>query len=87
MNLVPLPIRRWLAAFAAMLTLTASSWSAVFPIGAADNARIEITDTTGGLSWNPSSITPTPNALTVACWVKLTIPSSEILTGDMTILV
>lgn len=62
--------------------------AAVFPASttATDNARLEITDTTGSLSWNPPSITPAPNALTVMAWVKISIPSGTDLTESMTIL-
>ena len=51
----------------------------VLPSGNSDNARIEIPDSTGGLSWNGS-------ALTVACWVKISIPSGTSLSQNMTIL-
>ena len=62
---------------------------AVFPTAlpsATDNARIEIADSTGGLSYNPAAVTPAPNALTVMAWVKLSIPTGTNLSGDMTIL-
>ena len=62
--------------------------AAVFPttFSATDNARLEITDTTGGLSWNPPAITPIPNSLTVMAWVKISIPTGTELATDMTIL-
>ncbi|MEO8615913.1 MAG: RHS repeat-associated core domain-containing protein, partial [Luteolibacter sp.] len=62
--------------------------AAVFPTAASasDNVRLEVTDTTGGLSWNPPAITPAPNALTVMAWVKISIPTGTELTSDMTIL-
>ena len=62
---------------------------AVFPtaiVSATDNARIEINDTIGGLSFNPPSGTPAPNALTVMAWVKLSIPTGTDLSGNMTVL-
>ena len=46
------------------------------------NSRVEITDTSGSLSWSS-----TTNALTVSCWFKLTLPSDFTLTEDMAILV
>lgn len=46
------------------------------------NARVEISDPTGGLSWSNSA-----NALTVQCWFKLSIPSGLTLADNMTILV
>jgi|GEM_PF-1418275 len=46
------------------------------------NARVEISDATGGLSWSNSV-----NALTVQCWFKLSIPSGLNLSENMTILV
>lgn len=49
-----------------------------------NNARVEVNDSTGGVSWNPGS-----GALTVSCWFKLSIPSGVDLAanGNMTILV
>ncbi len=44
------------------------------------NARIEVADTSGGLSWNGSG-------LTVACWFKISIPSGTNLAENMTVLV
>ena len=67
------------------VALWAVSWMAVPVVSAAafpGNARVEITDSSGGLSWNN-----TTNALTVACWFKLSIPSDFSLTEDMAILV
>lgn len=47
-----------------------------------NNARVEIQDPSGGLSWNTSNA-----AQTVSCWVKLSVPSSATLSDNMTILV
>lgn len=55
------------------------SWGALFPSGATDHARLEVDDPGGGLSW-------ATNALTVSCWVKISIPSGASLAGPMTIL-
>lgn len=44
--------------------------------------RVEIADTTGGLSWVPAN-----NALTVSCWFKLSVPSNVSLTQNMLIAV
>ena len=46
------------------------------------NARVEVADSTGGLSWNSGN-----SALSVSCWFKMVIPSGTNLTEDMTILV
>src|SRR5207244_11855400 len=46
------------------------------------NARIEINDNSGGLSWDN-----TINGLTVSCWFKLSIPSGQSISEDMVILV
>jgi RHS repeat-associated protein len=46
------------------------------------NARVEITDPTGGLSWSNSV-----NALTVSCWFKFVIPSGTNINQHMTLLV
>ena len=46
------------------------------------NARVEVADSTGGLSWNTGN-----NVLSVSCWFKMVIPSGTNLTEDMTILV
>ena len=72
----------------AWLLPSGDSAAAVFPASATatDNARIEITDSSGGLSYNPASVTPAPNALTVMAWVKLSIPTGTDLTSNMTIL-
>ncbi|MBI5385063.1 MAG: LysM peptidoglycan-binding domain-containing protein [Verrucomicrobia bacterium] len=45
------------------------------------NARLEVPDSTGGLSWNSGV-----GALTVQCWFKLTIPTGTNLTENLTIL-
>jgi len=47
-----------------------------------NNARIEIADPTGALSWNTAN-----NALSVSCWFKLAIPTDAALTENMTVLV
>ncbi|MCW5554674.1 MAG: hypothetical protein KIS67_21255 [Verrucomicrobiae bacterium] len=52
--------------------------AATFP----GNARVEVADSSGGLSWNPAA-----NVLTVQCWFKLAVPSGTNLTENMTILV
>jgi RHS repeat-associated protein len=70
-----------IASLAAALSLASTARAGVFPTGAGESARLEITDATGGLSWVPAT-----NALTVACWVKLTVPSDATISGDMTIL-
>lgn len=66
--------------------LNGFSRGAVFPASttASDNARLEVTDTMGGLSWNPPATPST--ALTVMAWVKISIPTGTELTADMTIL-
>ena len=46
------------------------------------SARVEVADSTGGLSWNTGN-----NVLSVSCWFKMAIPSGTNLTEDMTILV
>ena len=46
------------------------------------SSRVEIADTSGGLSWMPAN-----NALTVSCWFKLSVPSSVTLSENMTVLV
>ena len=46
------------------------------------NAYVEVTDPTGGLSWNTTN-----NSITVQCWFKLSIPSGTTLSDYMTILV
>ncbi|MBE0543656.1 MAG: hypothetical protein IH623_20110 [Verrucomicrobia bacterium] len=48
------------------------------------SARVEITDTNGGLSWKTNV---GAQALTVQCWFKLSIPSGVNLTENMTLLV
>ena len=74
-----------ISALFSLLALAASGISnaAVYPAttSGSDNARLEVTDTTGGLSW-----TPPANALTVMAWVKISIPTGTELTSDMTIL-
>jgi RHS repeat-associated protein len=46
------------------------------------NARLQVTDATGGLSWNSGA-----SKLTVQCWFKLSVPSATNLIENMTILV
>ncbi len=80
----------WVSVLLSFLALAGGDISnaAVFPATASTlgNVRLEVTDTTGGLSWNPPSITPAPNALTVMAWVKISIPTGTELSSDMTIL-
>lgn len=45
-----------------------------------NNARIEISDPTGSMSWRPNG------SLTVACWFKFTIPSGATIANELTIL-
>lgn len=52
--------------------------AATFP----GTARIEVADPSGALSWNPAA-----DALSVACWFKLSVPTEKLLTENMTILV
>ena len=71
------PLRAFLLAFCLLpfaLPVSAATFSG--------NARLEVPDSTGGLSWNP-----TASALTVECWFKISIPSGTNLTENMTILV
>ncbi len=70
--------RLWHIAAGVAFLLTFSAPAAIFP----GNARLEVADSTGALSWNPSA-----NALTVQCWFKISIPSGTNLTENMTILV
>ncbi|MDZ4199186.1 MAG: LamG-like jellyroll fold domain-containing protein [Kiritimatiellia bacterium] len=46
------------------------------------SARVEIADTTGNLSWVSGN-----NALTVECWFRISIPSGQSISSNMTILV
>ena len=46
------------------------------------NSRVEITDSSGGLSWVQAN-----NALTVECWFRISIPSGTSISQNMTILV
>ena len=88
MNLVPLPIRRWLSVLIALLLLHSLPAHAVdYSAGTAafsGNARLEsnATDSTSALTWNNAS-----PALTVACWFKISVPSDFLLTEPMAILV
>jgi hypothetical protein len=56
----------------------ASLLAASFP----GNARVEVADPTGGLSWNTTN-----NALTVECWFRISIPSGQAISQNMTLLV
>ena len=89
MKIDPLHASR-VGAFLSFILLTGGGLSeaAVFPttVAASDNARIEVTDSTGSLGWNPPAITPTPNALTVMAWVKISLPSNTTLSENMTVL-
>lgn len=58
-------------------SVTSASFAGIFD----GKSRVEITDSTGGLSWDN-----TANALTVSCWFKIVIPSDEPLNEDMVIL-
>lgn len=69
---------RAVAAWFALLALTAPLWPASFP----GNARVEISDSTGALGWAQAN-----PALTVMCWFKIVVPSGTTLTENMTILV
>jgi RHS repeat-associated protein len=46
------------------------------------NARIEVADTSGNLSWVAAN-----NALTVECWFRISIPSGQSISQNMTLLV
>jgi hypothetical protein len=46
------------------------------------NARIEIDDPSGGLSWVTAN-----NALTVECWFRISVPSGQAISQNMTLLV
>jgi RHS repeat-associated protein len=61
-----------------LISLSLNLWGATF----AGNSRLEVADSTGGLSWNTGN-----NVLSVSCWFKMAIPSGTNLTEDMTILV
>lgn len=77
------------AAIATLLSIAAPqrSRAAVLPAPSATSARIEIADTQGLLSWNPTGVSPAPNALTVMFWAKIVIPdvTNFNLTEDMTL--
>ena len=77
---------RFLVTLTALLLIGATTKAAVFQ-GAAvfpGNARLESSaaDSTSTLTWNNAT-----NALTVACWFKISVPSDFNLTEDMAILV
>jgi len=57
--------------------LISAAHAATFP----GIARVEVTDSSGGLSWNTAN-----SALTIQCWFKISIPSGTNLTENMTIL-
>lgn len=69
------------------ISLGSQSRAAIFPAPSAASARLEINDTQGLLSWNPTAVTPVPNALTVMFWAKIVIPdvTNFNLTEDMTL--
>jgi len=46
------------------------------------NARVEVADPNGALSWKTES-----GALTISCWLKIAVPTSVTLTENMTVLV
>ena len=65
--------------------LLSGFWLLTLPVNAAifpGNARLEVSDSSGGLSWSPSA-----SAMMVQCWFKIAIPSATNLTENMTILV
>jgi RHS repeat-associated protein len=63
--------------------LVLALWVAIARAGDfSGSARLEVSDPSGGLSWNTAS-----TALSVQCWFKLAIPSGTNLTDNMTILV
>jgi YD repeat-containing protein len=47
-----------------------------------DGAGLKVTDSTKGLSWKP-----TPGALSVSCWFKMSVPTGFTISENMTILV
>ncbi len=55
-----------------------SALAASFP----GSASIEISDTSGGLSWQPAK-----DAVTVSCWMRMSVPSGETISKNMTVLV
>ncbi|MBI4327377.1 MAG: hypothetical protein HY674_19250 [Chloroflexi bacterium] len=69
---------RFFVAVALLLHNGAARFAASF----AGNARLEVNDPSGGLSWSPAS-----DALTVQVWFKITVPSGTLISEDMTILV
>lgn len=69
--------RWWHIAAGVAFMFALSAPAVIFP----GNARLEVPDSSGGLSWNPSA-----NALTIQCWFKISIPSGTNLTENMTIL-
>ncbi len=75
-----LPVKLYfvLSGWLAFVLFALQSIAGTFP----GNARLAVSDPTGGLSWNPTN-----NALTVQCWFKISIPSGTNLTQNMPILV
>lgn len=63
--------RGWVARIAGLSLVLGAAWAADFTDPGGTDPRIEIADTTGGLSWVPAN-----NALTVSCWFKMAIPST-----------
>ncbi len=68
---------------ATILALPSSIKAGIFP----GNALASAGDSSGDLSYNPLARTPAPNALTVSCWFKISVPSGTNITQNMTILV
>lgn len=80
-------ITSWIGHAICSVLLSQFGVAAVFPAPSATAARLEVADTQGLLSWNPTAVTPAPNALTVMFWAKIVIPdvTSFQLTEDMTL--
>lgn len=72
----PLTAIVWLAA--TLLVPFRTAQAVTFP----GNARIEVTDPTGALSWKTDTA-----GLTISCWLKIAIPTGVSLTENMTVLV
>ena len=78
---IKLPV--FFVAFVMLFCVRAHLGAAGFP----GTAHLQATDAAGELSWNPPARTPVPNALTVSCWFKISVPSGVNITENMTILV
>jgi RHS repeat-associated protein len=76
----------WVHTFAANLVLALGSLMLcivpVHPASFSGNARLEINDPSGALSWNASKA-----ALSIQAWFRISVPSGVNITEDMTILV